>query len=163
MNILLPPKKDKSRQEIAAENRQITIIGANGAGKSRFTERLVNDLQGRAFRMSIISALYESRDFDTLPGSIDMLYKEATERSNLLRNDNASQIERLMSLLYQEEMLNLISYKVSLAENPEAKLASTKLDKMIEVWQDVFPGSKRHNTPHGERLDFGRNHRTSSL
>lgn len=142
MNILLPPKKDKSRQEIAAENRQITIIGANGAGKSRFTERLVNDLQGRAFRMSIISALYESRDFDTLPGSIDMLYKEATERSNLLRNDNASQIERLMSLLYQEEMLNLISYKVSLAENPEAKLASTKLDKMIEVWQDVFPGSK---------------------
>ncbi len=142
MNILLPPKKDKTRQEIAIGNRQITIIGANGAGKTRFTDYLINDLQGRAFRMSIISALYESREIDPLPGSIDMLFKEAVERSNLLRNDNVSQAERLTSLLFQEEMLNLISYKVSLSENPEAKLPSTKLDKVIEVWQEIFPGSK---------------------
>ena len=100
MKILLPPKKDKTREEIAIGNRQITIIGANGAGKTRFTERLINDLQGQAFRMSIISALYDSREFDSLPGSIDMLYKESIERSNLLRNDNSSQAERLMSLLF---------------------------------------------------------------
>ncbi len=142
MNIFLPPKKDKTREEITTGNRQITIIGANGAGKTRFTEWLINNLQGRAFRMSIISALYESRETDNLPGSIDMLYKEASERTNLLRNDNISQVERLMSLLFQEEMLNLISYKVAHAENPNAKLSSTKLDKMIEVWQEVFPGSK---------------------
>ena len=141
-NILLPPKKDKSREEIAIGNRQITIIGANGAGKTRFTEWLINDLQGRAFRMSIISALYDSREIDNLPGSIDMLYKESVERNNLSRNENSSQAERLMSLLFHEEMLNLISYKVSLAENPKAKLQPTKLDKVIEVWQDIFPGSK---------------------
>ena len=41
MNILLPPKKNNQREEISANNRQITIIGANGAGKTRFTERLI--------------------------------------------------------------------------------------------------------------------------
>ena len=57
MNILLPPKKDNTSQEISSGNRQITIIGANGAGKTRFTDWLINNMQGRAFRMSIISAL----------------------------------------------------------------------------------------------------------
>lgn len=142
MNILLPPQKDNTRQEISADNRQITIIGANGSGKTRFTERLINDLKGKAFRLSVISAMYESRELDELPGSIDMLYKETAERTNLLRSENVSQAERLMSLLFQEEMVNLISYKVALAENPKANLSKTKLDRVIEVWQDVFPGSK---------------------
>ncbi len=142
MNILLPPKKDKSREEISTGNRQITIIGANGAGKTRFTEWLINELQGRAFRMSIISALYESREIDSLPGSIDMLYKETSERTSILRNDNVSQSERLMSILFQEEIVNLIAYKMMLSDNPNAKLPSTKLDKVIDVWQEVFPGSK---------------------
>lgn len=142
MNILLPPKKDNNRDEISANNRQITIIGANGSGKTRFTERLIKDLSGRAFRMSVISALYESRESDTLPGSIDMLYKETAERTNLLRNDNVSQFERLMSLLFQEEMANLISYKMTHSNNPTAQLPRTKLDKVIEVWQEVFPDSK---------------------
>lgn len=142
MNILLPPKKNNQREEISANNRQITIIGANGAGKTRFTERLIKDLQGRAFRMSVISALYDSRETDSLPGSIDVLYKESTERTNLLRNENVSQFERLMSLLFQEEMVNLISYKMAHSENPNAQLRPTKLDKVIEVWQEMFPGSK---------------------
>ena len=51
MNILLPPKKDKSREEITTGNRQVTIIGANGSGKTRFTDWLINDLQERAFRI----------------------------------------------------------------------------------------------------------------
>ena len=142
MKILLPPKKNNERQEITAGNRQITIIGANGSGKTRFTERLIKDLSGKAFRVSIINAIYETREIDSLQGSIDMLYKNATERSNLLRNDNVTQAERLMTLLFQEEMLNLISHKMMLAHEPHAKLPTTKLDKVIEVWQEVFPGSK---------------------
>lgn len=142
MKILLPPKKNGERQEITAGNRQITIIGANGSGKTRFTEYLIKELSGKAFRMSAINALYESRERDNLPYSIDLLYTEAVERTNLLRNDNMSQAERLMSLLFQEEMVNLISYKMTLAHEPNAKLPKSKLDKVIEVWQDVFPGSK---------------------
>lgn len=142
MNILLPPKKDNTSQEISSGNRQITIIGANGAGKTRFTDWLINNMQGRAFRMSIISALYESREIDSLPGSIDMLYKETSERTSILRNENVSQAERLMSILFQEEIVNLIAYKMMLSDNPNAKLPSTKLDKVIDVWQEVFSGSK---------------------
>ena len=142
MNILLPPKKNNERQELSAGKHQITIIGANGSGKTRFTERLIKDLSGKAFRISIINAIYETRESDPLPGSIDILYKETAERTNLLRNDNVTQAERLMSLLLQEEMVNLISYKMALAQDPHAKLPKTKLDKVIEVWQDVFPGSK---------------------
>ena len=114
MKILLPPKKNNERQELSAGKHQITIIGANGSGKTRFTERLIKDLSGKAFRISIINAIYETRESDPLPGSIDILYKETAERTNLLRNDNVTQAERLMSLLLQEEMVNLISYKMTL-------------------------------------------------
>ena len=62
MDILLPPKSTGERESVKNHARQLIIIGANGAGKSRFTERLVNDLSGKAFRLSALKALYDSKE-----------------------------------------------------------------------------------------------------
>ena len=41
-----------------------------------------------------------------------------------------------------EEMLNLIGYKLAIANDSQSKLKRTKLDKVIEIWQEVFPDNK---------------------
>ena len=44
MKLQLPPRLDGSRDTIVADNRRIIVIGANGAGKTRFTERFISEL-----------------------------------------------------------------------------------------------------------------------
>lgn len=143
MEILLPPKSTGERETIAADTRQLIIIGANGAGKSRFTDYLISDLNGRSFKLSALQALYDTRANDELAGSIDSLYKEAFSETDIIIDQNAtSQFERLMRLLIHDEMLNLISYKVNVASNADTRLSPTRLDKVIALWQEVFPGNK---------------------
>ena len=57
MKFLLPPKSDGSRIELSEDARQITIIGANGSGKTRFTEYLQDKLEDSVFRISALEAL----------------------------------------------------------------------------------------------------------
>ena len=142
MEILLPPKSNGDREKVAYRTRQLIVIGANGSGKTRFSESLIADLSGFAFRLSALDALYDSRKPDMLPGSIDMLSNEAMLASSLIRDDAKSQFERLMALLLNEEVVNLITYKVKAASMPGTKLAPTKLDKVIELWQEIFPDNR---------------------
>lgn len=144
MEITLPPKADGQRATIDPDVRQITIIGANGSGKSRFTEALINDMPGRAFRVSALAALYGGPKSAAAPapGSIDALYLEAVSRATIVRNDAATQFDRLMGLLLCEEMVNLIDYKVRSATDHAATLRPTRLDRLIELWQEIFPANR---------------------
>lgn len=139
MELLLPPKSNGESEKLPVGARRLIIIGANGSGKTRFTERLISDTEGKAFRLSALHALYDTRSQDGLTGSIDSIYAEAVTVSGLIGRDNLSRFERLMALLMHEEVLNLISYKVKLAGTPDAKLSPTKLDRVIEMWRKVFP------------------------
>ena len=91
MDILLPLKHTGERETIQSRTRQLIIIGANGSGKTRFTERLIKDLEGRSFRISALDALYDSRESDTLPGSIDMQCQEELNRTAFMRTDITSE------------------------------------------------------------------------
>ncbi len=72
--MLLPPKSDGTRIKLPADARQITIIGANGSGKTRFTNFLEESLQPDVFRLSALDAIYESSDSHS---PIDRLYDDA--------------------------------------------------------------------------------------
>ncbi len=146
----LPPKKDGTRQKVDATSRQLIIIGANGAGKTRFTEYLISELSPLSFKVSAMNALYDSRNLDPLPGSIDSIYRSHVARPQ----EGVTQFERLMSLLLQDEMLNLFAYKVALAADKRAKLPGTHLDSVIEVWQEMFPDN--HVLIEGGKLLFSR-------
>lgn len=141
MNIVLPTKKDGNQATIDDSNRLIVIIGANGSGKTRFTNRLIDSLGNRAFRMSALDALYNRRTPSDAASSIDRLYSEAGT-GIVDRNQAATEFERLLSLLMHDEMLNLIEYKLSLTEHPDARLNPTPLDKVIALWQEIFPDNK---------------------
>ena len=58
MDLLLPNKINGSKGEILRDARQVTIIGANGAGKTRFVNKLVEQCGEFAFRISALRALF---------------------------------------------------------------------------------------------------------
>lgn len=137
MDLHLPARHDGSRETVKAGNRRVIIIGANGSGKTRFTERLIAEMEGKAFRISALNALYRSRESDPLPGSIDHLFSEAVTRSTFLRDDVPTQFERLMMLMVLDEMLNLFAWKVSGTETRDSRL-----DSVIKAWQEIFPDNR---------------------
>jgi len=154
MKLTLPPRIGGAPLEVdTSDNRQIIIIGANGSGKTRFADRLMADIGPKAFRMSALKALYGKDDEDLRPGSIDSLYREATSGgSGVIRNDIKGEFERMLALMLNEEMLNLIAYKyggddgyriaADGSRGGKEGLPFTRLDRLIRKWQDVFPENK---------------------
>ena len=94
------------------------LLGTNGAGKTRFTDALADSLGPKAFRMSALEALY-SRSAD-----------------------GRTPLEDLLAKLMHDEMINLIGYKLALADGKDARLRPTRLDSVISLWQAVFPGNR---------------------
>ena len=135
--ISLPLRSDGTEAFIAPEIRQIVIIGANGSGKSRFANRLIDDLGQKAFRISALEALYGKRRQSAAP-SVDTIFEQYG-----LQDQDGSQFERVLAMLMHDEMVNLIGYKLALAEHPDrTRLRSTRLDRVISLWQEVFPGNR---------------------
>lgn len=157
MKITLPPRTAGAPLEVdTAENRQIIIIGANGSGKTRFADRLMSELGDRAFKMSAIKALYGRDDESSQPGSIDSIYHSVTDSgAGIIRNDIRGEFDRMLALMLHEEMENLIRFKYQSEEDdpdePERRrgrrprrdvLPVTRLDRLIGLWQKVFPGNR---------------------
>lgn len=146
MKITLPPRHDMQREVLESDAGSLIVIGANGAGKSRFTNVLVKDLAGTAVKISAVKALYvTAQRFDGLPGSIDSAYAKGLE-SKIFAQTDTTEFDRLVTLLMHEEMVNLIAYKVALSElqasENRPELPRTCLDGVIELWQELFPGNR---------------------
>ena len=149
--MIFPPKKSGSAPELSPDVRQLIIIGANGAGKSRFTSRLLSSVedQQRVFSLSPLRALFGAYRPDAPKGSIDALYAEAGRRSPLSAAAAETlapltEAERLIALLLQEEMVNLLAHKLS---GRHDELMPTKLDRVLGLWREIFPENDilRHN------------------
>lgn len=124
MEIILPPKLNGTRSEhIAADApARMVIIGANGAGKTRFTSNIIESLGPKAVRISALEGLYgQGTDHD---------------------DKRPPTLDSLLSRLMQDEMRNLIGYKLAMAEGKKTELRRTRLDRVIEIWQDVFPDNR---------------------
>lgn len=138
--ITLPPQADGSVCKIAPEIRRIVVVGANGAGKSRFTARMAADLGKDAFVLSALNALYDRTQPTGETYGIDQLYSESV--TNGMSIADPTQLERLMALLMRDEMLNLMNYKIRHTEDPTVTLQPTKLDEVIGLWHEIFPENK---------------------
>lgn len=137
MKITLLPRTGRQAETIGSA-RPIVIIGANGAGKTRFADRLAHDNGPAAYKISALRGLYDRQCVDSSPSSLDALY----EKSVAVKAPASNQLERLMALLMHDEVLNLISYKLARAADHGAALPPTRLDSVIKLWQDVFPGNR---------------------
>ncbi len=59
--------------------------------------------------------------------------------SCLTRPAADTELDRLLSLLMHDEMLNLISYKITRASDADASLPPTRIDRLIKAWSEIFP------------------------
>lgn len=142
MELTLPRRRDGREPDSLqlADNHCFVIIGANGAGKTRFTSSIIASLGDKAFRLSALDALYgRVTTPEAIPGALRKRFA-AQVLSNL---DKApTLLELLLQQLMHDEMVNLINYKLALADKKDAKLKRTRLDRVIELWQEVFPDNR---------------------
>lgn len=137
----LPPRSNGPALSIDnSRHRQIVIIGANGAGKTRFANRLSADVGDKAFRVSALNALYNRDEESAMPGSIDVLYHEATGHSPLIRADIRGEFDRLLALLINEAVVDVVTRKYGMRNNTDA--SEMRLDRVIELWQKIYPDNK---------------------
>lgn len=141
--ITLPPRSDGRRPATVDNPGRLLIIGANGSGKTRFSDRMAADLGNQAFCISPIAALYGTAAADESRQGIDTVYAAMRQTSPLLMPEGSpvppSQLEKLMALLLSEEVANLIRYKVVHASDPDTVMEPTRLDMVIERWKEMFP------------------------
>lgn len=149
IRLKLPASGDGARHEIPLCARSLVIIGANGSGKSRFASFMAHDLGPRGFRVSALDALYRQGSAAD-DGAVSRLHRDA---GVALGGD--TEFDMLMALLLHDEMTNLISYKLARASGKQdAGLGVTRLDRLIELWQEIYPGNRM--LVGSERLQFVR-------
>jgi len=136
MKLTLPSRSGGPALEI--DTHRLTVIGANGAGKTRFAGALAAMLGAKAFAMSALRGLYDRDSEDPSPGSIDSLYNEAVKRSALMRPDRRGEFDRLAALLVGEAVGALMSERYEAGSHP----GRVRLDTVIERWQRLFPDNK---------------------
>lgn len=141
LTLALPPSvAADAPAEVSSPGSRIVIVGANGSGKTRFAEKIISSMpEGVTFRMSALQALYAGRGRDMLPGSIDSLYFSEMEQSPFKVDEGGTRFERLTSLIVYDELITLLEHKM---HSPGEPLPSTKLDRMVKAWEEIFPDNK---------------------
>ncbi len=139
MKITLPPRTQGEAFTISVP--RMTVIGANGAGKTRFGRALGSLAAERAYNMSALKALYAREDEDAAPNSIDGLYRQAVATSVLIRPDVRGELDRLIALMVNEAVVDLLAEKYTPEAAPGHKHES-RLDTVIRLWQELFPDNK---------------------
>ena len=143
MDIKLPKRMDGQQPEVLLESKQITIIGANGSGKSRFCSALVQELGNKAYRISALKALFPSpSSAQPLEGSIDDLFNRMNAANPQVKNLADTEFDKLFYVMLNDEFRDLMNYKAHQLMGEQAEFPKTRLDITVKKWQEVFPKNK---------------------
>ena len=144
MDIQLPPRIDGGEPPVLKGARQITIIGANGSGKSRFCSQLVKSCGDKAYRISALRALFPMDDERQakLPGSIADMFDRINASTPQVTNTASTEFDKLTYVMLTDEFRDLMNYKAHLLMGEEMPFPKTKLDTTVRMWQEVFPKNK---------------------
>lgn len=141
--LILPPSISNNSGIILSGIRRVTLIGANGAGKSHFMKEMASLAAPDAFILSALSASFPEREESMVPGSVDYLYREAVRRLSYMRTDAISELDKLLYLVFADELEYLFSLKATPgSDGKKVKLRQTKLDRISRLWERVFPGNR---------------------
>ena len=147
--ITFPPRKDAPALKLETEKHSpVVIVGANGAGKTRFSNRLAADLGDAAYRLNAIDALYNVAGPDTLHSAIDRLHAAAPAVPAYEKARPQTRLDRLLSVLLGDELINLLRIKFGTAGRQQSSTEGaaapkpTRMDRLISFWRQVFPGNR---------------------
>lgn len=141
MEILLPKRNDSAQTEKLL-SRTVTVVGANGAGKSRFGVEIARRIQDHAFWLSAQKAWCIMPPHEVWPGSIEAMYQEFMEYSYYVSKDTPTEFDQLLFLLLSEECRNLFEYKFKTPKGGHIDFPETRLDRVQKLWERVFPRNK---------------------
>ncbi len=142
MDITLPKKTEGRPCDVLTDAHQVTIIGANGSGKSRFCTEIINQCQGRSYRISALRAIYGTANYNDLAGSIDERFERINKQNPLMKFGASTEFERLTYLMLFDEFLDLMAFKTRRLMGDESPFPKTKLDTTVKRWQEVFPKNR---------------------
>ncbi len=145
MELKLPKKTNSDKSVVIANARQVTIIGANGSGKSRFTQQLIKECGNKAFVVSALRAIYDADNATHLPvleGSITSIFNSINASNPQVKNLARTEFDQLTYVMLIEEFHELMNYKTHLLMDDSIDFPKTKLDKVVKRWQEVFPRNK---------------------
>ena len=144
MEIQLPLRIDGHTGGVLRETRQITVIGANGSGKSRFCNALLSACGDKAYRLSALRALFPIRPQDEKPmhGSIDEMFERINEANPQVKNSANTEFDRLTYVMLMDEFRELMNFKTHRLMGEKMEFPRTKLDTTVRKWQKVFPKNK---------------------
>ena len=153
----LPACTHSPAPKIADGCRRLVIIGANGAGKTRFADALCADAANKVLRLNAIEALYAASELDPEHNPIDALVN-ASNIPLAEKQRPQCRLERILTLLMNDELVSLIDYKIArhaAAESDDTPVPpQTRLDRVFEVWKGIFPGNNM--TVSNGRIRFSR-------
>ena len=143
MDIRLPKRIDGKQPEMLLESKQITIIGTNGAGKSRFCSALVEELGDKAYRISALKALFPTpASVKPLAGSIEDIFNKMNASNPLIENKAQTEFDKLFFVMLNDEFRELMNFKAHQLMDEHIEFPKTKLDITVKKWQEVFPKNK---------------------
>lgn len=133
--------------------KSTVFIGANGAGKTRLGVMIETRFQGKAEVHRI--AAHRSLQMNTAvqPPSLDRALNQLRygipqggdnyKLGNRWRSNPAtamlSDFDHLIAALYAEENHVSVKYRQDMRANPATQAATTKLDTLKEIWQEILP------------------------
>ena len=103
----LPACTHSPAPKIADGCRRLVIIGANGAGKTRFADALCADAANKVLRLNAIEALYAASELDPEHNPIDALVN-ASNIPLAEKQRPQCRLERILTLLMNDELVSLI-------------------------------------------------------
>lgn len=142
MELQLPKKTGTGEAPVLKDARQVTVIGANGSGKTRFCDQLMRLCGDRAFRLCAMRALFPETRTEVIPGSITDIFNRLNASTPLLKSLAGTEFDKLVHIMLTEEFHGLMSYKAHLLMNEAQSVPKTKLDTTVRMWQEVFPKNK---------------------
>ena len=96
----LPPLYSGEQAPDISGARSLTLIGANGAGKTRFMEEMISLSGNKGYALSALAASFPERAESTMEGSVDDLYRKLTKRHPYMRTDAVSELDKLVYMLF---------------------------------------------------------------
>lgn len=142
MELPLPKKINSTEKMVLTDARQVTVIGANGSGKTRFCNQMMKLCGDKAFRLCAMRAMFPDTSAEVLPGSISDIFNKLNESTPLLKSLANTEFDKLVHIMLTEEFHDLMSYKAHLLMNEQLEVPKTKLDTTVKMWQEVFPKNK---------------------
>lgn len=138
--LVLPARRGQEHPPSLPDSRQITLVGGNGAGKSRFMAELMRLCGDRAYCLSGLKAGFPQLDVSTSPNSIDAQYRRSVMAQPYMRTDAVSEIDKLTYMLFTDEFEYLLSVKNDqISSGKKIELRPTRLDLLKQLWEELFP------------------------